>query len=159
MAAKKRKLEKDEIEWGEFQLVGISASVSDYTLCFYLNEILQADFSRIDDHQLFIKNLDKNVSFRAFQWNDEITGVNYMLFNNRSGSNILLPEISGVDCILKITGQTDVPKLIAALKNIESVHSAMVLQAMKLKAVIHHLDYYPNTDTEKTNKTYDENGY
>lgn len=148
MATKKRKLEKDEVEWDEFQLVGISASISDYTLCFHLNEILQADFSRIDDHQLFVKTLDKNVSFRTFQWQDEIAGVNYMLFNNRSANAVLLPEISGVDCILKITGQTDVSTLISALKSIESVHSAMVLQAIKLKTVIHNLDYYPSSDTE-----------
>lgn len=132
----KQKLDKEEIEWNTFRLIGITASINDFTLCFHLNDILQADFQRIDDHQLLLKNRDKAIAFHSFQWHDEVSDLQLLLVSNRSGNDLLFPEIAGVDFILKIVGNMDILELLKSLKSIEQVQTALQLQPIKLKNAI-----------------------
>lgn len=150
MALKKRKLEQEEIAWNEFCLVGISSSMHDYTLCFHLNEIIQADFFRKENHVLYSKLTGKNEKYHVYEWQDESTNVNYMLFANRSEEKaVLLPEVSQVEFILKITGDSDLQQLLDGLKALESIRSATLLQAIKLKSAVNNLIYYPETEQKK----------
>ncbi|HEY0262796.1 MAG TPA: IPExxxVDY family protein [Chitinophagales bacterium] len=131
-----KKLEKEEIDYREFKLIGISTSLSDFTVCYHLNEILQADFQRMDDHEVVLKNGQKSTFFRVFQWNDEVKDVQYLFADNRSGNELLFPEIPGVDYVLKIAGMLkdeDVQPILKSLKEIEYVQTAMLLNTIKLK--------------------------
>lgn len=134
-----KKLDKEEIDYSEFKLIGISASLPDFTLCFHLNQILQADFQRLDDHEVVVKNGQKSVFFRQFQWYDELRDWQYLFVDNRSGNELLFPEISGVDYILKISGtltNEDAQPLLKALKDLEYVQTATLLNTVKLKSSI-----------------------
>jgi hypothetical protein len=128
-----KKLE-EENDSDKAQLIGISSLLNDYRLCFFLNEFLNADFIQVKPIEIIPKGKTAAVSFRTFKWSSEYSGLELFLFNNQSGNEVLLPEISKMNFVLKITGSYDVKQLLEHLKQIAEISTAVLLPPIKIKS-------------------------
>jgi hypothetical protein len=116
------------------QLIGISSLLNDYRLCFFLNEFLNADFIQVKPIEIIPKGKRSAAAFRTFKWSAEYSGLELFLFNNQAGNDFLLPEISKINFVLKVTGSYDVKPLIAHLKEIPEISTAVLLPPVKIKS-------------------------
>jgi hypothetical protein len=127
-----KKIDDDEIAWGEFQLIGINTSFKGYTLCFHLNQLLEAEFIKLNDHRVLLKGKKSETLFQIYGWNDEAHKLQLLLFENKSGNDWLLPEAAGVDFILRIDGIKETSELLDDLKNCRKFRLLSVCPRLKL---------------------------
>ncbi len=123
-----------ENEWESFVLVGISSLLKDYRISFFLNEFLQADFEQVEPLQIIPKGKSETVKFKTFRWKSEYTGFEFFLFDNHSGKDILLPEVSKINFLVKISGEYDPKPMVEFLKQIPEVSTASILPLGKIKS-------------------------
>ena len=135
-----KKIDDDEIAWGEFQLIGINTSFKGYTLCFHLNQLLEAEFIKLNDHRVLLKGKKSDTLFQIYGWNDEAHKLQLLLFENKSGNDWLLPEAAGVDFILRVDGIKETSGLLDDLKKLPEISAAIRLPSFKTKS-IKNLDY------------------
>lgn len=135
-----KKIEDDEIVWGELQLIGINTPFKGYNLCFHLNQLFDAQLFRLNDHKVVLKGKKTETTFSAFGWNDEAHKLQLLVFENRNGADCLIPEASGVDFILRVDGVKDLTECIDELKKIDNISAVIRLPLFKLKS-IKNLDY------------------
>lgn len=130
MPAKKITYESDR----NFYLIGIAASIKNYTLCFLLNDLLQVQFTRQVDLELFQKERSLKQAFAVFLGHHELASTDFWLFNNKSGSEALLPEAAMFDYLLKVTGAgREWRHLPTELKQLEGVLTAAEIPVKSIK--------------------------
>jgi hypothetical protein len=120
-----------------FRLAGISSAENDYKLSWSLNHILGINLVRIDNLEIYHKRLDDKQVFSQFEYFDEETLLQYRLISNRSVNGYLLEEMTNLDYLLQISGDTDegwLDDLIAEINNINGIILAFPLDPNKLKS-------------------------
>lgn len=120
------KLELDEFDAIDYNLIAIHSSVEDYRMAFLLNQHLPIILHK-NKNPFSLAVKDNVVAFDYFQFEDQATDVNWMLIPNKNeyvvrkkstGQNLfldtqveiatrvyLLPEFKKVDYFLKIEHQ------------------------------------------------------
>jgi hypothetical protein len=120
-----------------FKLAGISSAENDYRLSWLLNQILGLNLVRTDNLEIFHKRLDDKQAFSQFEYFDEDSLLQYRLISNRSFNGYLLEEMTNLDYLLQITGDTDegwMGKLIQRMKGIDGINLAFQIDPINLKS-------------------------
>jgi len=120
-----------------FKLAGISSADNDYKLSWSLNQNLGINLVRIDNLEIYHKRLDGKQAFSQFEYYDEDSMMQYRLISNRSINGYLLEEMTNLDYLLQITGETEagwLELLIGKMNNIEGIILAFPLDPSKLKS-------------------------
>lgn len=126
--------EKEEYR---FLLAGISSAENDYKISWSLNQNLGINLVRINDLEIYHKRLDDIQAFSQFVYVDEETMIQYRLIANRSVNGYLLEEMTNLDYLLQITGDTDegwMELLMAKMNRIEGIILAFPLDPNTLKS-------------------------
>jgi len=126
--------EKEEYR---FKLAGISSAENDYKLSWSLNHILGINLVRIDNLEVYHKRLDDKQAFSQFEYLDEETLIQYRLISNRSVNGYLLEEMTNLDYLLQISGDTNegwLEILMEKMNQIEGIILAFPLDPNKLKS-------------------------
>ena len=111
-----------------FRLIGIASHEKDYKLVWSINQVLDLNFVRQEDHIVFNKKLDTDQSFSHFI--AEENNIIYNLLSNRSEDGFLADEINNFDYLLQIIGDITDAERNEIIKKIKSVDK--VLTAIKL---------------------------
>lgn len=120
-----------------FRLAGISSAENDYKLSWSLNQILGMNLVRINNLEVYHKRLDGKQAFSQFEYSDEETLIQYRLISNRSINGFLLEEMTNLDYLLQISGDTDdgwLESLIEKINNIDGIILAFPLDPNTLKS-------------------------
>lgn len=120
-----------------FRLAGISSAENDYKLSWSLNQILGINLVRINNLEVYHKRLDGKQAFSQFEYSDEETLIQYRLISNRSINGFLLEEMTNLDYLLQISGDTDdgwLESLIEKINNIDGIILAFPLDPNTLKS-------------------------
>jgi hypothetical protein len=126
--------EKEEYPFG---LAGIASSENDYRLSWALNKTLGINLMRKEDLGIYHKRLDDEQTFSQFEYFNEETLLQYRLISNRSETGSLLEEMTNVDYLLQITGDTDevwIDNLVKELNNIDEITLAFRIDPESLKS-------------------------
>lgn len=118
-------------------LAGISSAENDYKISWSLNQNLGINLVRINDLEIYHKRLDDIQAFSQFVYVDEETMIQYRLIANRSVNGYLLEEMTNLDYLLQITGDTDegwMELLMAKMNRIEGIILAFPLDPNTLKS-------------------------
>ena len=121
---KKHKLSV-EIKY-DFKLIGIASHDKDYKLIFALNNALELNFEKQEDHVVYNKKLDVDQRFSYYR--AEENNVVYNLISNRSQDGYLADEINNFDYFLQIIGAVsseDRNKIIKKIRETENVLTAI----------------------------------
>ncbi len=120
-----------------FKLAGISSSENDYRLSWSLNQIIGLKLVRTDNLEIFHKRLDDKQAFSQFEYFDEDSLLQYRLISNRSYNGYLLEEMTNLDYLLQITGDTDegwMGNLIQKMKGIDGINLVFPIDPITLKS-------------------------
>ncbi len=112
----------------DFEVLGLFSSLSDYRLCWFINNSLGINLSRKTDITLTPFKSDKLESFSFFNYGDNELMVNYYLLNNRKGQNILLPEPKKLDYLLLLKAKDfriDINEIVTKLRGVSQIATAV----------------------------------
>lgn len=84
-----------------YSIFGISASTSDYRLCWNLNKMLKLAFKRVEPITVYSKQGDK-IYHNFYVFENEDLQVKYRFIENKRGSSRFLPEVTQADYLLII---------------------------------------------------------
>ncbi|MGC9341589.1 MAG: IPExxxVDY family protein [Bacteroidales bacterium] len=131
-----RKFKLDYTPDFDFLLLGIVSYEKDYRLSWEINEFLQMDLERVDDHKVKHKKSGKDLHFSCFVYTDESAYLNFKLLSNRSEMGPLIEGLKNIDYLLVIIGEytenlsVDLKK---SLLKLESVQSCFILKPENVK--------------------------
>lgn len=89
----------------EFRLIGISAAVRDYRLCWLLNDLLSVDLKRIENIQLDNPKKQTHVEFAHFVFENEIMQQSMRVIANRAEKEFFIAEMPKADFLLLLNGE------------------------------------------------------
>lgn len=118
----------------DFEVLAISCHEKDYRLAWAMN--LQFGWKMKCDKDHVVLERGVRQSFERFTYCDESEGLTYVLLSNNSVWGKLLPEYSGFDFFLVISGRDLIEKqeIKLGLRKIPFVLALMELQLANLKS-------------------------
>lgn len=120
----------------DFLLLGIISYEKDYRISWEINEFLEMDLERVDDHVVKHKKSGGDLHFSCFVYSDESAYVNYKLLSNRSEMGPLIESLKNIDYFLVVMGEYNgnlETELKKNLSKLESVQSCFVLNPENIK--------------------------
>lgn len=132
MAEKRIKNELDT----DYVVIGIATSLKEYKLCFHLNQLLECDFRKLPDITFEPTDRTRTSQFSVFKAVLPDKQMEYMVFANKNAGEVLLPEATGFDFLLRITGHPETATLadmVDAIRNLPDVLLTAEIPARKIK--------------------------
>ncbi|WP_113651224.1 IPExxxVDY family protein [Pedobacter namyangjuensis] len=121
----------------DFVLIAITAATKDYVLCHKINKMLQFDFEKIGDHEVFFNIDESPLSFSKFYYFVEQGEVEYYFVNNRNPEGFLIPEMNKVDFFIIIhqyIDKDDLDFILTGLNKLPDIQVAAQINPQKLKS-------------------------
>ncbi|RZK48963.1 MAG: IPExxxVDY family protein [Pedobacter sp.] len=121
----------------DFVLIAITAATKDYVLCHKINKMLQFDFEKIGDHEVFFNIDESPLSFSKFYYFVEQGEVEYYFVNNRNPEGFLIPEMNKVDFFIIIhqyIDKEDLDFILSGLNKLPDIQVAAQINPQKLKS-------------------------
>ena len=120
----------------EISVIGISSTVRDYRLCWFINNSLPVKFVRIDD-LLIYSDFGEESYHSCYKFSIVNSETDLYLLTNKSGNSFILPEIKETDFIIVSTeslSDEDQRDFIQLLNKIEVVITAYSIDPYSLKS-------------------------
>lgn len=130
-------------EFDDLTIIGISCSLPDYRLVWYINNNFNFSLCKCDDFSFVPAKQTEAINFSFFQYHDKENFKWYYFMSNKSLSKFLINDFKSIDYLLFIKGNADnslINETITKLKNIKNVHLTLSLDLKKIK----HLDLIYN---------------
>ena len=121
----------------DFVLIAITASLKDYILCHKINNSLEFEFEKVDDHEVYYNIDEAPLSFSKFYYFVEQGEIEYYLVNNRNSEGFLIPEMNKVDFFMIIhqyIDKEDLNFIINGLNKLPDIQVAAQIDPRKLKS-------------------------
>lgn len=121
----------------DFVLIAITAAVKDYVLCHKINNSLEFEFEKTDDHEVYY-NIDEDpLAFSKYYYYVEQGEREYYLVNNRNSEGFLVPEMNKVDFFIIIhqyIDKEDLDFILTRLNKLPDIQVAAQINPLKLKS-------------------------
>ena len=121
----------------DFILIAITASLKDYTLCHKINNTLDFNFEKVDDHEVYFNIDEPALSFSKYYYFVEEGEIEYYILNNRNSEGFLIPEMNKVDFFMIIHQYIDNEELnniLSRLNKLPDIQVAAQINPAKLKS-------------------------
>jgi hypothetical protein len=121
----------------DFRILAVVSPVKDFRLCWLLNRELHLDLTRRNDFTL----PDRQGQFGLFTFADETDKVIYHLVANKSGAEVLVPELRANDFFLIIKGHCPEDRLEAIQEGLRATDGIQAVFRIKPEnlASVHNL--------------------
>lgn len=119
----------------DYKLVGVATSLKEYKFCFHLNQLLGCDFNKLKDLIFEPTDRTRKVQFSVFKAGDETDQNSYMVFSNKNKQDVLLPEISNFDYVIKIHGKYEAADIKTLTDGIRLFPDVMMTAEIPLKKI------------------------
>lgn len=123
-----------------FKVWGIISPLRDFQVALFLNKALKISLKC--DQFKEVSSPDRLSVFSVFKFEDEINKCTYHLISNRYSNDYLLPELRGVDYLLRFNGCPPdhfLSDLVTKVKGIDRFTSVLPIEPQKLKSGTHLL--------------------
>jgi len=109
MGIKKHKLDLAIEE--DFCLLGVVTDEPDYKLCWMINRVLDMNFEKQEELQLFHRKLDEEQVFSHFSYQDSDALITFRIIRNRSENGYFLDELKNIDYLIHIQGEINAMRI------------------------------------------------
>jgi len=119
-----------------YRLLGISCHENDYRLVWAINNQMKMKFVRTANLIIHNPKLKLDLEFSRYTYRDEDKYLTYNLVSNRCPDGFLFPEISKIDYLLQIIGDTHTSHtegLMKGLRKIEIISAVFPVEPGKIK--------------------------
>lgn len=120
----------------DYALVGVATPLREYKFCYHLNKLLGYDFIKQRDLVFESNDRTRDISFSVFRGESGDETNSFRVFSNKALGEFLLPEMSGYDYLIQVTGKfTDVEseQLIKGIKQIPETVLCAVIPPKKIR--------------------------
>ena len=111
------------------RLLGIVAPISDYHLCWRLNNTMDMDFRINNDIEIQLSKKKRNYFFSVYEFCDPTGSLSHYIYNNRFDGEYLLPELKHLDFLWLMKGDLVTDKSLT-----ETIDSIKAIGAVQLVA-------------------------
>lgn len=121
----------------DFVLIAITASLKDYILCHKINNSLEFDFEKVDDHEIYYNADEAPLAFSRYYFYVEQGEREYYVVNNRNSEGFLIPEMNKVDFFMIIhqyIDKEDLNFILTRLNKLPDIQVAAQIDPLKLKS-------------------------
>lgn len=121
----------------DFVLIAITAAVKDYVLCHKINNSLEFEFEKTEDHEVYYNIDEEPLSFSKYYYFVEQGEREYYLVNNRNSEGFLVPEMNKVDFFMIIhqyIDKEDLDFILTRLNKLPDIQVAAQINPLKLKS-------------------------
>ena len=121
----------------DFVLIAITASLKDYMLCHKINNHLEFDFEKVDDHEVYYNVDEAPLAFSRYHFFVEEGEMDYFLVSNRNSEGFLIPEMNKVDffiIIQQFIAKEDLDFILGRLNKLPDIQVAAQINPLKLKS-------------------------
>lgn len=118
-----------------FNLLGINTSLRGYRVAWNLNKALHINLSRNDVVEALTSSGEK-AQFNLYTCHCESDGALFSLIENRSGSNLFLPELPRADFLLRIddTPTLDWEAIVSDVRAVQGISAVFPIEVAHLKS-------------------------
>lgn len=127
-----KKLILDYEEEPEYTLIGISSSLPDYRLLFFLNKSLGSSFKRLDE----FFHSQKNSKYSVYEFTDSSNELDLYFLSNKSKGIFLFTELQMFDFLILVGGNpetTYLKNLNDSIRTVSHVQITKVVDTTKIK--------------------------
>ncbi len=121
----------------DFVLIAVTAAVKDYMLCHKINNSLEFEFEKTEDHEVYYNIDEEPLAFSRFYYFVEQGEVEYYLVSNRNSDGFLVPEMNKVDYFIIIhqyIDKEDLNFILTRLNKLPDIQVAAQIDPHKLKS-------------------------
>jgi hypothetical protein len=121
----------------DFVLIAITAPLKDYVLCHKINKVLNFNFEKINDHEVYFNIDEPPLAFSKYHYFLEQEENQCFIVNNRNREGFLIPEMNKVDYFLVIQhylDKEDLDYILKGLNKVPELQVAMQIDPRKLKS-------------------------
>lgn len=129
-----RKLLLDLADDLEFQMIGISTTMRDFRLAYYLNKLVFLELIKNEDLPAEIQGFSEPRFFSFYQWEESGTGLCFYLISNKNKDSWLIPEQKQADFFLIIKGAFSQESYSRFLKTIRETPNVIMAYKINLKS-------------------------
>ncbi len=120
----------------DITLIGISSSLKDYRLCWFINKHLPLKFERIQDLEIYSDFGE--VSFHScFKFSYDNIETDLYIISNKNGPGYIIPESKETDYFMLSTeslNSEEEKAILNGLKKIDTIQSAYLLDPYSFKS-------------------------
>jgi hypothetical protein len=136
----KLKLDIDSLNDDFFEttrLLGITAPLKNFQLCWQLNKMMGFNFRLNPDNEIHVKKKERNYFFNIYEWQEANSFLVHYLYHNQYDGEYLLPEFKHIDFLWLMKGDSvDDEKcdwIKQAIKNVTGVQMVAELNIEQIK--------------------------
>ena len=118
-------------------LLGISAPVNDYTLCWQINTILGFNFRVNPSLEIQLNKKKRDYFFSVYEYIPDSIALTHYLYNNQFDGEYLLPEFKHLDFMWLIKGDFDHSELTPLIQSIKSLQGVQLVVEMTNEQIKH----------------------
>lgn len=128
-----KKLTIDCEEEMSYYVIGITTTLKDYRLTFFLNKLGDFDFKRAETFVFSIKN--QEFEYSIYTYADKFNMQNFYLLSNKANSVKLVPDFKHFDYILILDGEFDEDYISVLTKKIKSISGVMLASKLDFSSI------------------------
>ena len=95
-------LDQDAINESDFEgsrILGITAPIKNYQLCFQIEKQLQIDFRTSQDLQIPLEKNKRSYFFTVYEFLQPTIATDHFLYSNKNDGESLIPDLQHLDYI------------------------------------------------------------
>ncbi len=136
---KRFQLDMEEMT-GEFfddaRLLGIVAPITDYRLCWSLNQLFRFRFRMNNDIEIQLTKKQRQYYFPIYEYCEPHSSMRHYIYNNQHDGEFLLPEFRHLDFLWLLKGDLaddeEISNMILSIKKISHVQLVVELTNEKI---------------------------
>lgn len=118
-----------------YRLIGVASSLKEYKFCYHLNQLLNADFIKLNDLIFQSNDRTRSIQFGVFKAGDEEDRNQFFVFNNKNLGEVLLTEAANFDFIVQVKGDCNENEIVAIVDGIKSFPEILACTEIPLKKI------------------------
>lgn len=141
---------KNELQ-SDYRLIGFATSLREHKLCYHLNKVLAADFRKLTNLVFETSDRTRKMEFSVLSSSGNEQKNDYIVFANKNLGDVLLPEITQFDFVMKISGKLSDEELSDQLEAMGQLPDIMFCTEIALKKIKNkeRLEYEEEKVTQK----------
>lgn len=125
--------------FSDVQLIGIVSTLRGYKFCWLLNHHLSIDFRLHPDMEVQLEKRKLLYYFNIYSFVDTDVNVSYLLYENESKGEYLVPEFKNLDYLWLIRSEENdmaetKEKLLEKLRKLDIIQMATYIQIENIKS-------------------------